>query len=48
MPTARIQDGKQYSPIVSDYLGTPFQMFDKHGNKTWDCTLDVYGKVTSL
>ena len=47
VPTAKIQDGKQYS-IVSDYLGTPFQMFDEHGNKTWDCTLDVYGKVTSF
>lgn len=30
-----IQDGKQYS-IVSDYLGTPIQMYDEQGNKTWD------------
>ena len=45
IPTAKIQEGKQYS-IVSDYLGTPIQMYDEKGNKTWDCTLDVYGKVT--
>lgn len=44
VPTAKIQEGKQYS-IVSDYLGTPIQMYDEQGNKTWDCTLDIYGKV---
>uniref|UniRef100_UPI0023F82CAE RHS repeat domain-containing protein n=1 Tax=Phocaeicola salanitronis TaxID=376805 RepID=UPI0023F82CAE len=44
VPAAKIQDGKQYS-IVSDYLGTPVQMYDGQGNKTWDCTLDIYGKV---
>ena len=47
VPTAKIQDGKQYS-IVSDYLGTPIQMYDEQGNKTWDCTLNVYGKVTTF
>ena len=47
VPTAKIQDGKQYS-IVSDYLGTPIQMYDEQGNKTWDCTLDAYGKVTTF
>ena len=47
VPTAKIQDGKQYS-IVSDYLGTPIQMYDEQGNKTWDCTLDIYGKVLAL
>ena len=40
VPTAKIQDGKQYS-IVSDYLGTPIQMYDEEGNKTWDCTLNA-------
>ena len=45
VPTAKIQDGKQYS-IVSDYLGTPIQMYDEQGKKTWECTLDVYGKAT--
>lgn len=47
VPTAKIQEGKQYS-IVSDYLGTPIQMYDEKGNKTWDCTLDVYGKTTTF
>lgn len=47
VPTAKIQDGKQYS-IVSDYMGTPIQMYDGQGNKTWDCTLDIYGKVIAV
>ena len=47
VPTAKIQDGKQYS-IVSDYLGTPIQMYDEQGNKVWNCTLDIYGKVTTF
>ncbi len=45
--TAKIQGGKQYS-IVSDYMGTPIQMYDGQGNKTWDCTLDIYGKVIAV
>lgn len=47
VPTAKILDGKQYS-IVSDYLGTPIQMYDEQGDKTWDCTLDIYGKVIAM
>lgn len=47
VPTAKIQESKQYS-IVSDYLGTPIQMYDGQGNKTWDCTLDIYGKVLAV
>ena len=47
VPAAKIQDGKQYS-IVSDYMGTPIQMYDGLGNKTWDCTLDIYGKVLAV
>lgn len=47
VPTAKILDGKQYS-IVSDYLGTPIQMYDEKENKTWDCTLDIYGKVATF
>ena len=33
---------------MSDYLGTPVQMYDSEGNKIWDCTLDIYGKVAEL
>lgn len=47
VPTAKIQEGKQYS-IVSDYLGTPIQMYDEEGNKTWDCTLNAYGKTATF
>jgi RHS repeat-associated protein len=47
VPAAKIEEGKQYS-IVSDYLGTPIQMYDGQGNKTWDCTLDIYGKVVNF
>jgi len=47
IPTAKIQGDRQYS-IVSDYLGTPIQMYDEQGNKIWDCTLDIYGKVLTF
>ena len=47
VPTAKIQNGKQYS-IVSDYLGTPIQMYDEQGHKTWDCILDIYGKAINI
>lgn len=47
VPVAKILGGKQYS-IVSNYLGTPVQMYDEQGNKTWDCTLDIYGKVLAV
>ena len=47
VPTAKIQHGKQYS-IVSDYLGTPIQMYDEQGNKTWSCSLNIYGKVLAV
>ncbi|RGM08179.1 hypothetical protein DXC34_18430 [Bacteroides stercoris] len=33
---------------MSDYLGTPIQMYDAQGNNTWDCTLDIYGKVLAV
>lgn len=47
VPAAKIKGDKQYS-IVTDYLGTPIQMYDEQGEKTWDCTLDVYGKVANF
>ena len=33
---------------MSDYLGTPIQMYDEQGSKIWDCTLDIYGKVIAI
>lgn len=47
VPAAKIKGDKRYS-IVTDYLGTPIQMYDEQGEKTWDCTLDVYGKVANF
>lgn len=47
VPAAKIQGDRQCS-IVSDYMGTPIQMYDSEGNKIWDCTLDIYGKVTDF
>lgn len=47
VPAAKIKGDKQYS-IVTDYLGTPIQMYDEQGEKTWEYTLDVYGKVANF
>lgn len=47
VPAAKIRGDRQCS-IVSDYLGTPVQMYDSEGNKIWDCTLDIYGKVLAV
>ena len=30
--------------IISDYLGTPLQAYDKQGNKVWEQELDIYGR----
>ncbi|QWX84242.1 RHS repeat protein [Cellulophaga sp. HaHaR_3_176] len=46
-PAAKIVDGKSYS-IACDYLGTPVQAYNEFGEKVWDCTLDIYGKVKTL
>jgi RHS repeat-associated protein len=42
-PAAKLADDKQYS-ILTDYLGTPVQMYDEKGEKTWEMELDIYGK----
>lgn len=44
VPVAKITKDDEYT-IVTDYLGTPIQMYNKKVEKTWDCTLDIYGKV---
>ncbi|WP_024468582.1 RHS repeat domain-containing protein [Treponema pedis] len=43
-PVAKIQGDKSYS-IISDHIGTPLQAIDTQGNKVWERTLDIYGKV---
>jgi RHS repeat-associated protein len=47
VPVAKITKDEQFT-IVTDYLGTPVQMYNRHGEKTWDCTLDIYGKVRTF
>ena len=47
VPTARITDRGSQS-IVTDYLGTPIQMYDSDGNKTWEAQLDIYGRVRTF
>ncbi len=44
VPMAKLVLGKRYS-IITDYLGTPVEMYDENGNQTWTCELDIYGKV---
>jgi RHS repeat-associated protein len=47
VPTARITDTGAQS-IVTDYLGTPVQMYDTNGTKTWEVNLDIYGRVRTF
>ncbi|WP_010504044.1 RHS repeat domain-containing protein [Paenibacillus elgii] len=43
-PLAKFTSESSYG-IVSDYLGTPIEMYDETGEKVWSCDLDIYGKV---
>jgi RHS repeat-associated protein len=43
-PAAKLTDDKKYS-IITDYLGTPVQMYDEKGQTVWETRLDIYGKV---
>jgi RHS repeat-associated protein len=46
-PAAKLTDDKKYS-IITDYLGTPAQMYDEKGKLTWDMDLDIYGKARTF
>jgi RHS repeat-associated protein len=46
-PAAKLTKDKNYS-IVTDYLGTPAQMYDDKGTLTWEAHLDIYGKVRTF
>ena len=35
-------DGKKYS-VITDYLGTPMEMFDQAGKLAWQAQLDTFG-----
>lgn len=43
-PAAKISDSKTES-IITDYLGTPMEMYTTEGEQTWSVEYDVYGKI---
>ncbi len=47
VPAAKIVGDKSYS-IITDYLGTPTEMFNSDGEKTWSTELDIYGCVRNF
>ncbi|WP_299315738.1 RHS repeat-associated core domain-containing protein [uncultured Aquimarina sp.] len=46
-PAAKITEDDSYS-IITDYLGTPVEMYNSQGEKTWQVEYDIYGKVRKL
>ena len=44
VPAAKLVANGECFSIVSDYLGTPLQAYDKQGNKVWEQELDIYGR----
>ena len=44
VPAAKLVANGECFSIVSDYLGTPLQAYDKRGNKVWEQELDIYGR----
>ncbi|WP_452219465.1 DUF6531 domain-containing protein [Lacinutrix salivirga] len=46
-PAAKITANDTYS-IITDYLGTPVEMYNSSGEKTWEAEYDIYGKIRKL
>jgi RHS repeat-associated protein len=46
-PTAKIDDTGIYS-IITDYLGTPIEMYNDEGQKTWQAEYDIRGRIRKL
>ena len=44
VPAAKLVANGDCFSIISDYLGTPLQAYDKEGNKVWEQELDIYGR----
>ena len=44
VPAAKLVANGGCFSIVSDYLGTPMQAYDKQGDKVWEQDLDIYGR----
>jgi RHS repeat-associated protein len=47
VPAARVTDSGSQS-ILTDYLGTPVEMYGENGEKTWEAQLDIYGRVRTF
>lgn len=43
-PAAKLTGTQQYS-ILTDYMGTPVEMYDAAGGQTWSVDYDIYGKI---
>jgi RHS repeat-associated protein len=43
-PSAKLEKDKQQS-IITDYLGTPAEMYNANGKQTWGVEYDIYGRV---
>ena len=46
-PAAKLVGDKAYS-IITDYLGTPAEMYDAEGIRTWQAEFDIYGKIRTF
>jgi RHS repeat-associated protein len=46
-PLAFKTDQQKYN-IVSDYLGTPFEMYDQSGGRVWQGELDSFGAIQNF
>ena len=44
VPAAKLVANGDCFSIISDYLGTPLQAYDKQGDKVWEQELDIYGR----
>ena len=44
VPAAKLVANGECFSIISDYLGTTLQAYDKQGNKVWEQELDFYGR----
>ena len=44
VPAAKLVANGDCFSIISDYLGTPLQAYNKQGNKVWEQELDIYGR----
>lgn len=46
-PAAKITGEKTYS-VITDYLGTPVEMYDESGLNSWKAKYDIRGKIRNL